>query len=243
VSRAARFWSSWTSSVVAALLLAGCGGAWHAKVEGPYLQGKLQYWLVRPHGKPKAVVVLVHGLSQYTGEQLVQWQKHLAEQGDAVIFPRYEQPAADPTARVTIAVASAQALDRLGNPKVPLVIVGHSRGARLAVEAATELHPQLVVALFPGVLNASFELPTDLAQIPPSTQLYLYSGDRDTTVGAAGVKELMQRLHAAGRTAHVGVIRSTSGFVATHDSVYKTSTAAQRAVWARVDRLIASVVR
>ncbi|HEX5450422.1 MAG TPA: hypothetical protein VFW85_10250 [Gaiellaceae bacterium] len=221
--------------------LAACGGhASQPKIQGPYLQGKLQYWLVRPEGKPRAVVVLLHGLSQYTGEQLKQWQLHLAEQGDAVIFPRYEQPAGDPLARLTIAVSVEQALDALGRPQVPLVLLGHSRGGRLAVEAATELHPQLVIAIFPGLLNASFELPTNLRLIPKSTQIDLYSGDHDTDPGTAGVNQLLRRLHAAGRTAHVGVIHSRPGYDATHDSVYRTNAAARAALWAPVDKLIAA---
>lgn len=238
-----RFWSSSKSKTVVALALlalAGCGGhSSQPRIEGPYLQGKLQYWLVRPHGKPRAVVVLLHGLSQYTGEQLKQWQLHLAAQGDDVIFPRYEQPAGDPTARITIAVSVEQALDALGRPDVPLVLLGHSRGGRLAVEAATELRPNLVIAIFPGLLNASFELPTNLGLIPKTTQIFLYSGDRDTAVGTSGVGELLRRLHAAGRSAHAGVIHSRPGYAATHDSVYETNAAAQAALWAPVDRLIA----
>jgi pimeloyl-ACP methyl ester carboxylesterase len=245
VSQVARSWWTWTSSLLAALALAGCGGSgWHPKIEGPYLQGKLQYWLVRPQGKPKAVVVLLHGLSRYTGEQLKQWQYHLAEQGDDVIFPRYEDPPPDPTARVNIVVSVEQALDKLGDPKVPLVLVGHSRGGRLAVEAAAYLEPELVVAVFPGLLNASFELPTNLGLIPPTTELYLFSGDRDVDLGTLGVRELQQRLAADGFPSshvHVGVIHSRPGYVASHDSVYRTTPAARAALWARVDRLIASV--
>jgi dienelactone hydrolase len=248
VSRAARCWSSSRSSVLALLLaaaLAGCGGAqWHPKIEGPYLQGKLQYWLVRPQGQPKAVVVLLHGLSRYTGEQLKQWQYHLAEQGDAVIFPRYEDPPPDPAARVNIVVAVDQALDKLGQPKAPLVLLGHSRGGRLAVEAAAYLEPELVVAVFPGLLNPAFELPTNLGLIPPTTQIYLFSGDRDVDLRNFGVRELQQRLAAGGFPAssvHVGVIHSIPGYTASHDSVYRTGPAVQKALWARVDRLIASV--
>lgn len=241
--QAGRCWSSSRNSaaLLAVLLLTACGGhTAQPKIQGPYLQGKLQYWLVRPHGKPHAVVVLLHGLSNYTGEQLKQWQLHLAEQGDDVIFPRYEQPAGDPIARITIAVSVEQALDALGRPKVPLVLLGHSRGGRLAVEAATELHPQLVIAIFPGLLNPSFELPTNLGLIPKSTQIFLYSGDTDTAVGTTGVQQLLRRLHAGGRTAHVGVIHSRPGYDATHDSVYRTNAAARAALWAPVDKLIAS---
>jgi hypothetical protein len=62
----------------------------------------------------------------------------------------------------------------------------------------------------------------------------LLSGDRDKVVGRAGVNQLLSRLHAAGRTAETSVIHG-----ATHDYVYRTDKAAQRAVWARIDSLIA----
>jgi alpha/beta hydrolase fold. len=51
---------------------------------------------------------------------------------------------------VNIVVSVEQALDKLGTPKAPLVLVGHSRGGRLAVEAAAYLIPERVVASSPG---------------------------------------------------------------------------------------------
>jgi alpha-beta hydrolase superfamily lysophospholipase len=228
------------------LALAGCGSShWQPKVDGPYLQGKLQYWLVRPQGKPRATIVFLHGLSHYTGEQLVQWQKHLATEGYVVIFPREEQPSPDPDARVNVVVSAFQAIDRIGDPKVPLIIIGHSRGARIAVEAAGYLLPDEVISVFPGGLNPFFERPTDLHRIPHATQIYLLSGDHDDVVTASGVHELQRRLAEArfpSSHVHVSVVRSTPDFTATHDSVYRTNAPTRREIWARIDRLIAKAV-
>ena len=44
--------------------------------------------------------------------------------------------------------AVGRALGDLGRPDVPLVLLGHSRGGRLAVEAAAFLNPRLVIAIF-----------------------------------------------------------------------------------------------
>lgn len=236
------------AGAVAGFVLSACGGRspWRPTVEGPYLQGKLQYWLVRPHGKPRAMIVFLHGLSRYTGEQLVQWQKHLATEGYAVIFPREEQPSPDPNARSNVVVSAYQAIDRLGDPKVPLIVLGHSRGARIAVEVAAYLVPtKEVISVFPGGLNAFFEEPSDLHRIPRSTEIYLLSGDRDDVVTASGVHEMQQRLAFAGFPSshvHVSIIRSTSDFKATHDSVYRTDAATRREVWRRIDKLIAKAL-
>ena len=78
MSRAARCWSSWTISALVVLAAPrGCGGTWHATFEAHGV-GKDQYWIVHAKGKPKAVVVFLHGLGQDSGEQLEPWQAHLA---------------------------------------------------------------------------------------------------------------------------------------------------------------------
>jgi predicted esterase len=241
VSRAARSWSSWTASVVL-LAVAGCGGSsWHATFEGPTGYGKDQYWVVRAHGHPKAVVVLLHGLGPNSGEQLEPWQAHLAGEGYDVIYPRYESPPPDPQARNNIVGAVERGLETLGQPKVPLVLLGHSRGGRLAVEAAAFLKPRLVIAFFPGQINPVFEPSTNLRLIPKTTDIYLLVGDRDDSVGSQGALELDRRLldyDFPASKIHGGVVRSTKGFTADHMSVYTLSPDGKRAIWDPVDRLI-----
>ena len=47
MSQAARSWSNWTISAFVVLVLAGCGGTWHATFEEHGI-GKDEYWVV--HG-------------------------------------------------------------------------------------------------------------------------------------------------------------------------------------------------
>jgi pimeloyl-ACP methyl ester carboxylesterase len=228
--------------VLAALALAGCGEQWHAKVEGPFGQGADQYWVIRAHGAPKAVVALLHGLAPDSGEQLEPWQVHLAEQGDDVIYPRYEQPPPAPDARDHAVTGIRAGLAKLGHPGAPLILLGHSRGGRLAVEAAAFLKPRLVIAVYPGTINPQMEPPTNLRRIPPTTDIYILVGDRDHGVGNSGALELDHRLLAFGFPGdhiHGGVIRSTSRFTADHMSVYDLGAPARTAIWERIDRLIA----
>ena len=206
MSRATRSWSSWTTSAAVLLVVAGCGSHWRATFQ-PTGVGKDQYWTVRAKGTQKAVVVLLHGLGRDSGEQLEPWQAHLAGEGYDVIFPRYEEPPPDPFARNNIVGAVGRALGTLGRPDVRLVLVGHSRGGRLAVEAAAFLHPRLVVAVYPGQINPQFEPPTNLSLIPRTTSIWLLAGDRDTTVGRVGVDELTHRLAAGTRSGRAGTSR------------------------------------
>jgi dienelactone hydrolase len=242
VSRAARCWSNWTISALV-LALVGCGASWHVTFQ-PHGAGKDQYWVVHAKGKPKAVVVLLHGLGQNSGEQLEPWQAHLAARGYDVIFPRYEQPPPAVDARDNIVTAVRRGLGDLGRPNVPLVLLGHSRGGRLAVEAAAFLKPKLVIAFYPGQINPLMEPPTNLKLIPRATNIWLFVGDKDTSVGNQGAIELDQRLLTfdfPAKRIHGAVIHS-QGFTADHMSVYDLSKAAKRGVWARTDRLIEQAI-
>ena len=243
MSRAARCWSSWTSSALAVLLLAACGGGWQANFQEHGL-GKDQYWTLRANGKPKAVVVLLHGLGQNSGEQLEPWQVHLAKRGYDVIYPRYEDPPPAADARDNIVGAVRRGLGDLGRPKVPLVLLGHSRGGRLAVEAAAFLKPKLVLAFYPGQINPSFEPPTNFKLLPQTTSVWLFVGDKDTSVGNHGAIELAERLLSFGfPTKHIhAVVIHSKGFTADHMSVYDLSPAAQRGIWDRADRLIEQAI-
>jgi dienelactone hydrolase len=243
VLRAARSWSNWTISALAAVVLAGCGGTWQATFESHGV-GKDEYWVVHAKGKPKAVVVLLHGLSRNSGEQLQPWQAHLAERGYDVIYPRYEDPPPAPDARNNIVGAVGRALGDLDRPKVPLVLLGHSRGGRLAVEAAAFLKPKLVVAFYPGQINPNFEPATNFKLIPPTTDIWLFVGDKDTSVGNAGAIELDKRLLSFDFPAkHIhGAVIHSKGFKADHMSVYDLSADAKRAIWDRTDRLIEQAI-
>jgi predicted esterase len=244
VSRAVRCWSSSTISALAVLLLAACGGNWQPTFQSHGV-GKAQYWVVHAKGKPKAVVVLLHGLGQNSGEQLEPWQAHLAGRGYDVIYPRYEDPPPAADARDNIVRAVRGGLGDLGRPSVPLVLLGHSRGGRLAVEAAAFLKPKLVLAFYPGQINPSFEPPTNFKLLPQTTNVWLFVGDKDTSVGNQGAVELAERLLSFGFPAkriHAAVIHS-KGFTADHMSVYDLGPAAKRGIWDRADRLIEQAIK
>jgi predicted esterase len=221
-------------------VLAGCGGAnWQPKFVDHGV-GKDEYWTVQAHGKPRAVVVFLHGLGQDSGEQLEPWQAHLADEGFDVIYPRYEQPPPDTQARNNIVGAVGRALGDLGRPKVPLVLLGHSRGGRLAVEAAAFLKPRLVLAFYPGQINMQIEPPTNFKLIPKTTDIWLFVGDKDTSVGNSGAVEMATRLlnfKVPVTQIHAQTIRSR-GFTADHMSVYDLSPAAKKGIWDRADQLI-----
>ena len=101
-----------------------------------------------------------------------------------------------------------------------------------------------MIAFYPGQINPAFEPPTNFKLIPPTTNVWLFVGDRDTSVGNQGAIELAERMLRSGfpvKSIHSAVIHS-NGFTADHMSVYDLSAPAKRAIWDRADRLIEQAI-
>jgi len=133
-----------TLVVLAALfLVAGCGGGGasyptKATIQSADTEVSDGVWMFLPAGRPKRLVIFFHGQGgpvEATPQNHRPWIDHLVKEGAAVVYPRYEidySPSVlDP------AVAGVQtAGKRLGISGVPVLALGYSRGAALAVEYA-----------------------------------------------------------------------------------------------------------
>jgi len=209
-------------------------------MQGPYGQGADIYWLWRAR-HPRAVVVFEHGLDQselYPGNHLP-WIEHLAAAGNDVVYPRYESaPGRGPAIRHSL-IAVHAALLRLGRPHVPLVVVGYSRGGRLALELSAAAwrvgaRPDAVLSIFPSTLNPQVEEIVNLTNLPKREHVVLLAGQRDSP---AGVLELLRRLQKAKFPPENVEAHVVEG--ADHFLPLQTTPAAKRAFWDRLDRLIA----
>jgi dienelactone hydrolase len=238
--------------LVLTLLLAGCGGA---KTAAPpftvasYGHGPSRVWLFRPDGAPRAAVVFVHGagdVKETTPYYHRPWLEHLAREGVAVVYPRYElypgQQGALRHLEDGVRVAAAKLPD-----DVPVVAIGYSRGGRLVCEWAslarrTGLAPDSILSVFP---SGAMDPIHDLSPLSGHTKVVILAGDRDEVVGTIGADQLVTQLAASGfpyADLRFEPVRSHGAFVATHLSVLEDSPGARAAFWRRADRLVDDVV-
>jgi acetyl esterase/lipase len=235
------------SLALAALLLSGGGVGSPAKViERSYGHGADRVWIFRPeHGKPKHVVLFVHGLGDQLETTPVHhqaWLEHLAREGNAVLYPRFElHPAAPEPLRHLLAGA------RLGWKQLgvdaPVLAIGYSRGGRLVMDYAALAHgvqpvPRTILSVFPA---GSMDPLQNLATIRKGTKVVLLAGDHDEVVGTHGVNQLVTQLAASGfpyGNLTYQVVLSQNGFFATHLSVLDDTEGAHAAYWDRADRLL-----
>jgi pimeloyl-ACP methyl ester carboxylesterase len=243
--------------LIAALAAAavGCGGsrAPHLRPlvqQGPLGGGADEVWFYAAKGKPRSLVVFLHGYGGPTEETPANhaaWLTHLAARGSDVVYPRYER-GGDPDPFPHLDAGVEAATSRLGKPRVPTVLIGYSRGGRIAVDYAAFLaargqEPRAVLAVFPGQ-SSPYEKLGPLQKLDAKTEIVLMVGDRDTGVGGLGAHDILMRLararFPADRIQVIGV-KSTKAFSATHLSVLESTPGARRAFWQPADRLIESV--
>jgi dienelactone hydrolase len=237
------------ASVVTAVLL-------QTPVHGPYGHGDAQVWVLRPTGQVRAVVIFGHGWKvappsrsyPWVG-QFRPWLDHLTAEGVAVVFPRYQLGGDTPGAPRAVAYRTGvtDGLRRLAlRPGTPVVAMGYSYGATLALTYAANARswqlptPRAVDAVFPAGEIPGVPLPA----LPPSTDVLIQVGDRDTNAGPAGASAFWAWLarHPAAHKRYQ-VVRSHGSFVADHPSPKSTTADARAAFWTPLDHLIARAQR
>jgi pimeloyl-ACP methyl ester carboxylesterase len=247
-----------TPVVLAALLavLAGCGGGGGGgggsapakqTVEGPLTRNAKGVWIFRPAGEPKRLVIFFHGQGgpvETTPANHREWIDHLVKRGAAVVYPRYELSYSD--AVLDPAVAGVRtARDRLDLKKVPVVALGYSRGAALAVEyAAVARHdgvpvPDAVESVNPVPYGEQARI-VNLRPLRPNTIMAVLISDQDPNA-SDGAALLINRLREAGfpgRQVQLNIARSHGSFVADHLAPLGSSPAARAAYWAPTDELL-----
>jgi dienelactone hydrolase len=222
-------------------------------VTGPLGSGARQVWLFQPKDRaPRALVILVHGSGDVDPENNMRpWIDHLTSQGDAVLYPRYEisRERMDRSHVVANLVAGVRrGVEALNRPKLPVVVVGFSWGARLAMDyaaAAKELRappPHGVLSVFPSTVAMGDQF-ASMRHLDPSLRIVLLVGDQDHDVGNLGAKELLSELQEADFPPdHIEarVVQSRRGFKVDHLAPLGVSADVLRAFWRPADRLVSA---
>ena len=248
-----------TPVVLAVLLVvAGCGGGGGAAVstrptvEGLNTQNAKGAWIFRPAGTPKRLVIFFHGQGDETEATPANhrpWIDHLVEKGAVVVYPRYEQ-VYSPAVLDPAVVGVRQASGRLDLTGLPVLALGYSRGAALAVEyaaVAARRHvpvPNAVESVNPVPLGETSHI-VDLSSLRPRTILAVIVSEKDPH-GSDGAGLLFQRLREAGfpgNQIELNIARSHGSFTADHLAPLSSSAAARAAYWAPTDALIRALNR
>jgi len=240
--------------VLAALVLAGCGGSSSAEpsVVGPIGQGGKGVWLFRPAGKPKRLVIFFHGQggpSETTPANHRPWIDHLVRKGAVVLYPRYETN----YSRAVLGNAEAgvrQAMGRLGRQTLPVLALGYSRGGALAVEYAAVAPgrhlpvPDAVESVNP-VPFGEWTHVTNLRPLRRATtvSMLISQDDPQATQGLTMLLNRLRRIDFPPDRVQLHVARSHGSFTADHLAPLSALAPARAAYWAPTDALLARLSR
>jgi len=235
------------AALLAVLLLTGCGSN-----EPPNLltetvgSGPQTATIIRPDVDGRLPVVLfLHGWGGNRPRFYRPWLEHLAREGNAVIYPRYQDSVVEPPPQVlgNVLTGVRAALARIDEDPRSLVVAGHSAGGALAADYAVIASsvglpvPLAVFSAYPGrrLPRLPFGIPElDPGRIPASTRVVALAGTRDRVVGMRPARRLARLAGARERS----LVIVSNPAVSDHLGPQRADAAARREFWARLDRLI-----
>ena len=158
------------------------------------------YHLIRSLEYPvdgKSVVVFLHGYGALNPMIYGTWLKHLAMQGHAVVYPRYQKsifspPPSEFVSNTVIGIQKAlDELAQLGYPveSMRLNLIGHSYGGVIAANIAARYgqyglpKPSVALVCQPGTGPFKGGILESYAEMDPELRLAILVGADDGTVG------------------------------------------------------------
>ena len=231
--------------LLALLFAAGCGGSGGPPklVTETVGQGPQTATIVRPDVDGRVPVVLfLHGWGATRPRFYQPWLDHLAREGNAVIYPRYQDSVVDqPSEVLGNALAGVRlALRRIDEQPGSLVVAGHSAGGALAADyaaiARTAKLPQplAVFSAYPGrtLRRVNVGIPEiDPARIPSDTEVVALAGTNDRVVGSRVARRIARS--TGGRLVVVDDPRASD-----HLGPQRANATSRREFWDRLDALI-----
>lgn len=215
---------------------------------GSGARGAALLWLAgrRP---PRDTIVFLHGLQPLPPYFYGAWLRHLAAEGNTIIYPVYQDLRTKPKAFRANAIAGISAGLRAAHADPnALVVIGYSIGGALAFDYAAVARnrslpaPRAVLAFYPARNPPGGEIPgANPAHIPTRTLLEAVSGPGNVLPnGDAQARAMLRSASQVPPRRRIyyraPAAVSPIGFASGKNSKYAKSN---RGLWVRADRLIA----